>query len=802
MSFFDKLSQEDKLKKAKELFQDAVTADNKWQREARDDFAFRDGAQWTPEEKRILAEERRPCLTFNLTKSSIDLIMGLNEDNRITHRCSPVEPSDGFLAEVLNDISEWIQETHNFNDEEDAALESAACSGRGYVAIDFVPDPKRFGEIIMTEISVPVHEIHFDPASRRRDWSDAGHVFWDRWLTESDFRIRYPKISNKKIVDFLDNSGKSGPEAVQRIFEETSAYPADRQAGSEPDTSDYSKPMDLEYYDKTKNMIRVIHCEYWYPYKRGFAFNPQTGEWTEFDIKKLKEIKQSYEEEFKQDFVYETLMDKKVKWLQFTGNDILFDDISPMPYDGFSVVPLFIFMDASRRTANHYGIVRLLKDPQKEVNKRWSQTLNMLNQQVQTGVFAETDAFVNQQQAEQSMKEPGTITWLNSGALNAGKVKIREVPKFPDAPMQLEQYSQDIMKKISGINPDLLGQDRGRQEPGVVIRLRQQQGITLLKPLFRAVNNMKKALFKRQVSIIMTYMPDEQILRILGGNERYQIDASTGVITDSMTQSQAPLRDVRNLEYNIIGEEAPGNMSKRMLELSALMEMQGQGFPVPPEQIIEKMSISESEKTRWLQYMQQQSEAQQKQQEEAMQIQMQIQDRELAIKEQQNQITFMLGSAKIKQAAQKDEIKAATAEREGQREMALSSQMNEAKIIEAQQEMQLKSIESRQKLEAEREMNDEKLITAKESGNVKIGVQKESADLSFESLKKMTAAQLQATAAKLDTDMKANEMRLEQLKAEHAIKLNMMKKESEAKVQLMKKQAAMKPKKPGGEKKK
>jgi hypothetical protein len=802
MSFFEKMSKEDKLSKAKELFQDSVTADGKWQREAREDFAFRDGQQWTSDEKRILAEERRPCLTFNLTKSSIDLIMGLNEDNRITHRCSPVENSDGFLAEVLNDISEWVQETHSFVDEEDAALESAACSGRGYVAIDFTPDPKRFGEIIMSEISVPVHEIHFDPAARRRDLGDASYIFWDRWLTGSDFRIRYPKVSEKKVSDILENSKRSGPESVQKIFEDNSSFPADRQVSGSDESSDYTKPMDLDYYDKNRNMIRVIHCEYWTPYKRGFAFNPKSGEWIEFDFKMLKDIKKEYETEFGQAFVYETLMDKKVYWLQFTGADILFDDISPLPYDGFSIVPLFVFMDASRRTANHYGIVRLLKDPQKEVNKRWSQTLNMLNQQVQTGVFAETDAFVNQQQAEQSMKEPGTITWLNSGALNSGKVKTREVPKFPDAPMQLEQYSQDIMKKISGINPDLLGQDRGRQEPGVVIRLRQQQGITLLKPLFRSVNNMKKELFKRQLSIIMAYMPDQQILRILGGNERYKIDAQTGTIIDQMTQSQTPLRDVRNLEYNIIGEEAPGNMSKRMLELSALMEMQTGGFPVPPEQIIEKMSISESEKTRWLQYLEQQQKAQSEQQQQMMQIEMQLKDRELAIQEQKNQIDFLLGNAKLKLAAQKDEIKAASTEREGERTLMIAAQANESKVIEAQQGMQLKAIEARQKLEADRAMNDERLLTAKESGNVQIGVQKETAELQVESVKNMTQAQLRSAAAKLDAEMKANEEKLKQLKAAHEVKLEAMKRESVVKETLMKKQAAMKPKKPQGDSKK
>jgi hypothetical protein len=364
--------------------------------------------------------------------------------------------------------------------------------------------------------------------------------------------------------------------------------------------------------------------------------------------------------------------------------------------------------------------------------------------------------------------------------------------------MQLEQYSQDIMKKISGINPDLLGQDRGRQEPGVVVRLRQQQGITLLKPLFRSVNNMKKELFKRQLSIIMAYMPDSQILRILGGNDRYQIDAQSGVIVDQMTKSQASLRDVRNLEYNIIGEESPGNMSKRMLELTALLEMQKSGFPVPPQQIIEKMSISESEKIKWLQYMDQQSQSQQQQQQEMMQIQMQIQDRELKIKEQANQIDFLLGSAKIKQAAQKDEIKAATAEREGQRNAMAQAQANEANIIAKQQEMQLSALEAQQKLEADRAMNDEKLMTAKESANVQIGSQKEAADLSLEQTKKMSHAQLLAAAEKLNFEIKVNKEKLDQLKKEQAIKLDAAKKQAEIKTAAMKKQAAQKPKESSG----
>jgi hypothetical protein len=653
---FDGMNKQKKLERAKTLFTTSVTADTKWQREAKEDFAFRDGYQWTATEKRILQDEMRPVLTFNLTKSSVDLIMGMNEDNKQVMRCSPVDPTDGFLCEVLNDLTYWIQENNRFSDEEDDALESAATAGRGYVGIDFAPDPKRFGEIVMKEINIPVHEIHFDPSARKKDLSDAAYIFWDRWFKPADFKIKYPKTSNKKIEDFISYSkGQNtlSPTTEQRPYEGAFDIPTDISS----DTSDYSKPMDTEFYDSNSNMIRVVHMEYWAPYQRNFLFIPDEKQWEEITNKDTKEVEKAFNEAYPQaEFIIETMMDKKVKWLQFIGTDILYDDDSPLPYTGFSICPTFVYADASKRTANHYGIVRLMKDPQREVNKRWSQALNMLNQQVQPGIFAETDAFVDMKQAEQSMKEAGSITWVNSGAIAGGKIKERTVPKFPDAPMQMEQYSQDIIKKITGINPDLLGQDRGRQDPGVVIRLRQQQGMTLLKPLFKAFNNMKKDLFLRQLSIVMEYMPDQQMLRILGSTERYTIDQN-GIITDKLTNAQANIRDVKNLEYNVVTEEAAGNMTKRMLELSALMEMQKGGFPVDPIQVIEKMNLPESDKARWMQYIEQQQQGQQQQQEMMLKLQMGVQDREFTIQEKKLMMDFLVSIAKIKQMAEKDEKK-------------------------------------------------------------------------------------------------------------------------------------------------
>jgi hypothetical protein len=649
---FERLNKQKKLAKAKTMFIDAVDSDATWQSEAREDFLFRDGTgQWTEQEKQILQDELRPALTFNLTKSNIDLIMGLNEDNRVVYRCTPVEPTDDFLCEILNNIHYWAVEKYGFETEEDSALESASICGRGYIAVDFVPDPKKFGDIILSLIAVPVHEVHFDPASRRSDWSDAGYITWDRWLSTEDFKIRYPKYPISKIQQLIETGrsfGDLGNVGVpSEIFEEF--------RDSSSDTSDYARPLDLNFYDRAKRMVRLIHMEYWEVYKRFFGFNPKTGEFEEFDGKNLKAIKKNYKKEFDMEFQYEVMMDKRVKWLQFIGDEILYDDLSPLPYDGFSVVPMFAFTDVSQRTTNHFGLVRIMKDPQREVNKRWSQALNLLNNQVQPGLFAEVDAFLDLEQAKASLKTPGDVTLMNSGGL--GKIQERSMPQFPNAPMQMEEFSQNIIRKITGISPDLLGQDRGRQEPGVVVRLRQQQGITLLKPLFKAHKRMRREVFKRILSIIMEFMPNEQILRVLGQEGRYNIDRDTGTVEDKETGLIAAIRNIRELEYNIQVEEAPGNMTKRTLELAAFMEMQQQGFPVEPAVIINRLDIPSSEKKRWLEYIEQQQTQAAEEKDAVMGAELEFKDRELSNDEQKTILDFLIDVAKVNQMAEKDEKK-------------------------------------------------------------------------------------------------------------------------------------------------
>jgi len=246
-------------------------------------------------------------------------------------------------------------------------------------------------------------------------------------------------------------------------------------------------------------------------------------------------------------------------------------------------------------------------DPQKECNRRWMHTLKLLGKQG-VGVMAEIDAFHDLTQAQDSWADPDAITFMTKGGLN--KVKEKSVPQFPDAPMKLEEMNREAMKMISGVNPDLMGIAQQRREPGINLRLRQQQGLTILAKLFANHRAALKEVYKRKIEIIVRFMPETQIRKILGETEKYTFQQ--GYIVDQQRGMIAPIRKIRDLNYNIRMEEAPGGLTKMMAELATFMEMMEKGFPVDPFTVIDKLDLSPIEKANWKNYIKQQEEGKQK----------------------------------------------------------------------------------------------------------------------------------------------------------------------------------------------
>jgi len=649
---FQGKSKKQKLELAKNLFNDAVRADRMFQKAAMEDFEFRDGDQWDEDDKQYLAEEKRPCLTFPLIGGRVNLVKGMHEDAKIKYIASPMEESDDFLCEVINDTVEYVYEKAGTEAVEDKAFDSTVTCGRGWAGVSFDPDPKRLGHIRLRYNNPPVYEVHKDPASRKADQLDGGYMFFDKWFNQEDFKLYYPKF--KRHVEDLLDTGKMTKSSSLSEFG-TESVDGDFEDVQDVDQQDYDVEIDSSYFNRTKRQVRVVQMEYWETFKRYYTFDPETGDHIEFDKKNMKELRRVYAEDYDVDFEYVDVNDQKVKWLQFIGDKIVYDGDSPIPFDGFSLVQGIAYSDSSGRTTNNYGIVRPIKDSQREVNKRWSQSLNMINNNVQPGTIVEEGTFVDDEQGIDSLKTVGGVTMVKEDALKDKRIEVRSPPPFPVAAMQMEEAAKDMINEISGINPDLLGQDRGRVDSGVVVRLRQQQGLALLKTLMNSSRDIKKGVFERTVAIILAYMPDEQIVHILGDSERYVIQEN--IITDQESGLSADIRDVRNVKYNVKSEELPSSKSRRILELSVFMEMQQAGTPVDPSMMIDKTDISASEKKKWKEYLQRQEEAVQQKEEREYELEVLKIQSKMYTDEKKLDASTALGAGKLHEGIRKGDMK-------------------------------------------------------------------------------------------------------------------------------------------------
>lgn len=646
------LTKPEKLQDAIEKLQEASAINREPYKDKREDYRFRAGHMWTAEEKRILGSKKppRPAYVWNFIQPCVNLTVGTIIQNPFKTIPEPREESDQLLCDILHEALEFVDDKIGADNEEIEAFEDSATCGDGYIDVDVVSDPKRPTEILMAEMVVPFHEAHWDPASRRDDRKDARWVFREKWLSLEDFKITYPKYA-AKVEKWLD-------EGKLTVFSElkSEAPTIEGVLVDDAPDSDYGRPLSPAFYNTDKKLVRVVRMQYWESFQRYYGFNPTTGEVEEFPKDKLDALKERLP-----DFEYTKIWDKKVKWLEFFGDEIIYDDDSPIPYDGFSLVPMYWTKDKSQEYIDHYGIVRALKDPNREVNKRWCQALNSLVSQGQ-GVMAEIDAFVDIAQAEGSWTDPTEITWLNKGALQQKKVLEKPAQTFPDGPMKMEAMAQDAIKTISGFNPNLTGEVGSKQESGVVIRLRIQQGLTLLARAFDNYKKMRTEVTKRKMAIILEYMPESQLLRILGGNEKYQIQ--DGIIHDVKRGISTELRNIKDLKYNVKIEDAPGNITKTMAELAIFLEMMKQGFPVNPETVINKLDLSAGEKADWLEFVragkEQQGQAVQAQAQKELEEQqgkLQIESDKLAVKREENLQDFAVNVANLDQnermAAQK-----------------------------------------------------------------------------------------------------------------------------------------------------
>jgi len=151
-------------------------------------------------------------------------------------------------------------------------------------------------ELKFTESVMEAYEALVDPKSRKTNLSDARHIFYEKWITIEDFKVRYPQ----HIKD------------IEEIFTVTS------NQGTSPDSDSYDgeyTESPFEYYDEQGKRILVTHFEYRVAYKRYYLI-VEGQEAKELSKEEQKIAKEQIKLQGLSSQVI-TVYDTKVNWAHF-----------------------------------------------------------------------------------------------------------------------------------------------------------------------------------------------------------------------------------------------------------------------------------------------------------------------------------------------------------------------------------------------------------------------------------------------------------------------------------------------------
>jgi hypothetical protein len=237
------------------------------------------------------------------------------------------------------------------------------------------------------------------------------------------------------------------------------------------------------------------------------------------------------------------------------------------------------------------GIVRDLRDPQREKNKRRSQQLEILNNYVWPRRRYEKGAIENEEEVLYS-KDPNVPIIMAPDQFDKYMLEYG-TGSHPQLEGLDDRNVQDI-RLISGIPTEVLGIQETSRESGRTVALRQQQGVAQLVPFQDNMRITRKMVAKQVIKLISQLYTEQRIIRYMSDTNKPQFAEVNQRIYNNMGAIAEIKRNIAVDKYDVVISETPSSPTNRMMEYQELMALL-QSQILPPTPGILKLVIQSSD---------------------------------------------------------------------------------------------------------------------------------------------------------------------------------------------------------------
>jgi hypothetical protein len=193
-----------------EEFADATVSTRKAGEKARD---YRDGNQWTDDEREVLRKRKQPCITDNKIQDKCDALLGMEKQLRTDPKAYPRTPAHTEAAEVATDALRYVADDSQFSETSAAAADNLMVEG--LCAGEVIVEPKKGSYARVRMNHIRWDRVFYDPRSLRLDYQDSEYKGFFTWM-DVDKAKSMPQWKGKEDVleqSFAEaSSSEAGPD--------------------------------------------------------------------------------------------------------------------------------------------------------------------------------------------------------------------------------------------------------------------------------------------------------------------------------------------------------------------------------------------------------------------------------------------------------------------------------------------------------------------------------------------------------------------------------------------------------------
>lgn len=582
-------------------------------RERAEDFRFNFGDQWLEADKKKLAKDKRPIVKLNFVKAVIDFMAGYQQEREQDYRAFPRGTEDEQVGRICTGLMRYAMDTCRGPHTLHRGFRQGLIGGQS--VFETSQSYELTDDLLEGDVNIELLEHDtwgHEPGARRYDRNDATYQYKLMWLSVDDAVRRWKKFETEIRTGMRQNWLKADPE--------TTGVPAH---------------MLNQIADPENDRVRIV--QYWYrvPVEVALLVNTQTGEVQRFDSEKkadealrgiydtaglaaasqftiekaksqsalihsetgaihtfrrpehaqeaLDQLRKNAGKAAADAFDLVVRPTTALRVAHCTAWQVLDDKPNPKGSDWrFPFVPFTVFQDTD--DLNHIkGVVRDIKDPQREVNWHHSTQLDILQRGPKGGTWVNKAEHVDMEKLKREYSKPGFIGEY------VGQPPIPVPPQvMSEGEMTMLQFAVDSIMRIGGVNAEMMGQVTQKTISGRAIQSRQAGGLVGVGTVFLNWAETKTLLGQNLIRCIQHYYSPEKMDRIIGQEQR-KLKAIGLASPEALPPDQMyeHFKAIKSLDIDIVVSFQDASPTARAAVGNQLLQLKATGAPVPLQLVVE-----------------------------------------------------------------------------------------------------------------------------------------------------------------------------------------------------------------------